>query len=136
MADIICNRIRTPDGTIIESKNRHDYASHKDANGHTYSVDGGKDYLKRSYSQDAPPAEELSVYSDDEHSVIREVMSWGTYGKEGKDPFHYVALKDMTSEHILACLKNVPNMHPSYRDSFKKELEFRLDLTEIDITFN
>lgn len=125
MADIICNRIRTPDGTIIESKNRHDYASHKDANGHTYSVDGGKDYLKRSYTQDAPPATEMSVYSDDEHSVIREAMSWGTYGKEGKDPFHYVTLVDMTSEHILGCLKNVPNMNPSYRDSFKKELEFR-----------
>lgn len=135
MADIICNRIRTPDGTIIESRNRHDYVSYVDANGHTYMVDGGKDYLRRNLVPDAP-AEELSVYSDDEHSVIREAMSWGTYGKEGKDPFHYVVLKDMTSEHILGCLKNVPNMVPSYRDSFKRELQFRLNLPEGDFTFN
>lgn len=127
MSDIICNRIRTPDGTIIESRHRHDYVSHVDANGYTYAVDGGKNYLRRSYSPDAPRAEELSVYSDDEHSVIREVMSWGTFGKDGKSPFHYVVLKEMTSEHILGCLKNVPNMLPSYRNSFKKELEFRGD---------
>lgn len=136
MADIICNRIRTPDGTIIESKHRHDYVTHKDSNGHTYAVDGGKDYLKRASPTGAPPATEMSLYSDSPHEEIREVMSWGTYGKEGKDPFHYVALKDMTSEHILACLKNVPNMNPSYRKSFTKELEFRLNLPEIDITFN
>ena len=41
------NAIKTPDGTIIESKHRHDFVCHKDKNGNTYCVDGGLDYLKR-----------------------------------------------------------------------------------------
>jgi hypothetical protein len=38
---IVANRIRTPDGTILESKHRHDYVTYTDANGKQYMVDGG-----------------------------------------------------------------------------------------------
>lgn len=41
------NAIKTPDGTIIESKYRHHFVCHKDKNGNIYCVDGGLDYLKR-----------------------------------------------------------------------------------------
>ena len=30
---ILNSRMRTPDGTILESKHRHDYVTHTDANG-------------------------------------------------------------------------------------------------------
>ena len=43
---IIYNAIRTPDGTVIESKHRWDYQAHTDANGQLYAVDGGNDYLR------------------------------------------------------------------------------------------
>lgn len=122
--DIVCNRIRTPDGTIIESHNRHDYVTHLDANGRTYMVDGGKDYLRRNLVSEAPH-EELSVYSDADHSVIREVMKWGTRGVNGDQPLRYVALMDMTEDHIRACLDTQERMRPSYRWAMVEELLFR-----------
>ena len=36
MSELIYNALRTPDGTIIESKSRHDYVTHTDANGKNY----------------------------------------------------------------------------------------------------
>ena len=124
MTDIMCNRIRTPDGTIIESNNRHDYVIHLDSNGETYMVDGGKDYLRRSAGHQVP-YEELSVYSDEDHSVIREVTKWGTRGIAGNEPLRYVALKDMTDSHITACLDTQDQMIRSYRDAMINELKFR-----------
>ncbi len=47
-AKIILNAIMTPDGTVLVSKHVHDYRNHTDANGETYAVDGGSEYLKRS----------------------------------------------------------------------------------------
>ena len=124
MTDIMCNRIRTPDGTILESKNRHDYVTYKDANGYTYMVDGGKEYLRRNSVPEAP-YEELSVYSDADHSLIREVTKWGTRGIAGNEPLRYVALKDMTDSHITACLDTQDQMIRSYRDAMINELKFR-----------
>ena len=31
--EILNSRLRTPDGTILESEHRHDYVTHTDANG-------------------------------------------------------------------------------------------------------
>ncbi len=119
---IVANRIRTPDGTILESMHRHDYVTYTDANGKEYMVDGGLDYLRRNIHDDAP-AEELSVYSDAPHTVIREVFKWGTRGKDGKQPLKFVVLKDMTTDHIEAILET-QNL-PSYmRKIFLDELDF------------
>ena len=38
---ILSNKMRTPDGTILESKHRHDYVTHTDANGKEYMLDSG-----------------------------------------------------------------------------------------------
>ena len=34
--NLIANALRTPDGTVLESKSRHDYREYVDANGKTY----------------------------------------------------------------------------------------------------
>jgi hypothetical protein len=121
-ARIVSNRIRTPDGTILESMHRHDYVTYVDKNGKEYMVDGGLDYLRRNVHDDAP-YEELSVHTDDSHMLIREAFKWGTRGKDGKQPLKFVVLKDMTTDHIEAILET-QNL-PSYmRKIFLDELDF------------
>tara|TARA_R110000868_G_scaffold142084_1_gene359185 strand:+ start:145 stop:540 length:396 start_codon:yes stop_codon:yes gene_type:complete len=122
---IIVNRIITPDGTVLTSKNRHDYRCHEDANGFTYCVDGGIDYLRRTYSDEAPKATEASVYSEDPHELIRETFTWGTYGKTGKDPLRHVALKDLEKEHIKAIIKTQSHITQEIKDVFVNELCYR-----------
>ena len=123
-ARIVSNRIRTPDGTILESMHRHDYVTYVDANGKEYMVDGGLDYLRRNVHDDAP-YEELSVYTDDLHIEIRNVFRWGTRGKDGKQPLTYVPLKDLTTEHIEAILDTQTHIQEHIRKIFLDELSFR-----------
>jgi hypothetical protein len=121
---IVSNRIRTPDGTILESMHRHDYVTYLDANGLEYMVDGGLDYLRRNVHDDAPH-EEWSVYSDDPHDVIREVFKWGTRGKDGRQPLTYVPLKDLTTDHIVAILETQDHIQQYIRNIFLDEMIFR-----------
>ncbi len=124
---IVCNRIRTPDGTILESIHRHDYRTYKDANGLEYMVDGGLDYTRRNVHDEAPYTE-LSVYSDSPHDVIREVFKWGTRGKDGKQPLKYVPLKDLTTEHIEAILETQDHIQQYIRNIFLDEMIFRVKM--------
>ena len=124
MKTIVANRIRTPDGTILQSYNRHDYKTYKDKNGHEYMVDGGNDYLRRNVVEEAPH-EELSVYSDDPFEVIREAFSWGTRGKDGQQPLKYVALCNLETDHIQAILDTQTHISETTRDILNKELEYR-----------
>ena len=123
-ARIVSNRIRTPDGTILESMHRHDYVTYVDANGKEYMVDGGLDYLRRNVHDDAP-YEELSVYTDDLHIEIRNVFRWGTRGKDGRQPLTYVPLKDLTTEHIEAILDTQTHIQEHIRKIFLDELSIR-----------
>lgn len=58
---ILSNRMRTPDGTILESKHRHDYVTHLDANGNEYMLDGGLSYVRSSAYGDE---EMLTVFDE------------------------------------------------------------------------
>lgn len=124
MSTLVYNAIRTPDGTVLESKHRHDYVVYVDKNGKEYMVDGGLEYIRRNVHDDAP-YEELSVYTTDGHDRVREVLKWGTYGINGDQPLTYILLKDMNSEHIGACLSNIKNIHSVWKKAFKEELKLR-----------
>lgn len=100
------NAIRTPDGTVIYSRHRHDFQSHVDANGNEYIVDGGLDYLRRSFHKDAPH-EELAVELSQPFEVVREAFEWGTYGKEGKGPLHYVKLSELGNNHVESITEHI-----------------------------
>lgn len=121
---IVSNRIRTPDGTILESMHRHDYVTYIDANGLEYMVDGGLDYLRRIVHDDAP-YEELSVRTDDLHEAIREAFKWGTRGKDGKQPLRHVPLKDLTTDHIVAIIETQDHIQQHIRNIFLDEVIFR-----------
>tara|TARA_R110000850_G_scaffold23997_3_gene70497 strand:+ start:603 stop:902 length:300 start_codon:yes stop_codon:yes gene_type:complete len=56
---IVLNSIRTPDGTVLMSKDEHDFVRYTDKNGLRYAIDGGNVFLKRMC---AGEYEELSEY--------------------------------------------------------------------------
>ena len=120
---IVVNRIRTPDGTVLQSYNRHDYVTHVDKNGKEYMVDGGNDYLRRNVHDDAP-AEEMSLSMDDPFDQIREAFCWGTRGVAGDEPLKWVPLMKLSSDHIEAILDNGYGAD-WVRTLMSKELEFR-----------
>jgi hypothetical protein len=118
---IILNQIRTPDGTVLRSTSRHDYQTHLDANGKEYMADGGNAYLRRNIHEDAP-YEEISIYSDDTHEVIRQNLHWGTYGKNGDQPKRQVPVCNLSNEHIRAILDTQHQVQGQLRSIFELEL--------------
>lgn len=105
---LIYNAIRTPDGTILDSKHRHDYRTYLDKNGKTYMVDGGLDYQRRSNNGDEV---DMSLYDDQPHSTQRQVLRWGTYGKNGDQPVNYKTIAEMETDHLEAVLRECRPMY-------------------------
>jgi len=121
---LLLNRIKTPDGTILTSYNRHDYLTHKDAiTKEVLMVDGGNDYARRHVGT----YEELSVYDDGTHTTRRSALHWGTRGKDNKQPLTYKPIKDLDSDHIEAILRTQTQISEFYKGVFKEELKYRFD---------
>ena len=126
MSEILRNIMLTPDGTILESLHRHDYVTHEDTNGKEYMLDGGCDYIRCSAHGDEKL---LTVYTNDSHEIIRQSVTWGTYGKQGwrlDKSLRYVAIADMSTEHLQACLDTQKStMRPALYKVMQDELEYR-----------
>jgi len=122
MSKLLCNAIRTPDGTILESIHRHDYKTYTDANGKEYMIDGGLDYIRCSVHDDQ---EWLGVYDDDDFSEIRLRFKWGTRGKDGNQPLQYKPLYRLDNDHIRAILDTQSHIPEHIHKQFKKELQWR-----------
>lgn len=118
--NLIRNAIQTPDGTILESFYRHDYKTHTDANGKTYMVDGGLEYVRRSTHADQI---DLNLYDTEPHEIQREILTWGTYGKDGDQPLQYKSIGKMDTAHIKAVLKL--NVNPTHKACMQHELLLR-----------
>ena len=121
-ARLVRNAMQTPDGTILESRHRHDYKEYTDANGKGYMIDGGLDYVRCSVHDDQ---KDLSVWSNDLFNEVREAVTWGTYGINGDQPLSHIKLCDMDTTHIEACLDTQRGIYPQIRESMQKELEYR-----------
>lgn len=119
---IIYNGLRTPDGTLLVSRHRHDYQVHVDTtNGKRYKIDGGNDYIHSSYNRDE---EYVTYYDDTPHETQREILTWGTRGRNGDQPVTQKAIKDMETAHIEAVLETCePAKH--LRECMENELDFR-----------
>ena len=122
LPQIVYNGIQTPDGSIICSNHRHDFVTHKDANGTEYGVDGGTHYLRRMGPSDY---KEMSLYEYDPHDDIRNYFEWGTKGKDGTEEFRWVILKEMCDEHIEAVLDTQDQIPEWVRTIFENEQIFR-----------
>jgi len=122
--NIIASKIITPDGTLLQSFSQHDYKEHKDLNGKTYGIDGGNSYQK--IIGDIEDLEVITITDEDDYEVIRQEMYWGTYGKNGNQPFKWVYLNEMSDAHIQAILEQFGPTPTHWRTSFFwKELEYR-----------
>jgi len=133
MSRLLRNAIQTPDGTILESRHRHDYKEYEDANGWVYVVDGGLDYIRRTVNKNAP-ATDLSLTEDMPHFMVRDYVTWGTYGKEQDQPMSYVSIAEMSDSHLTACLRSQSRMYPQVRDLMQAEIEYReQEKLEMDI---
>ena len=122
MTQMVRNALRTPDGTVIESYNRHDYKTYTDANGKEYMIDGGLDYIRSSANGDEVY---LTVTTDDPFETIRESFRWGTRGPDGKQPLEYRVLSKLDTDHIQAILETQTHIPPWLTKVFETELEFR-----------
>ena len=118
---LIRNSIQTPDGTTLVSRGRHDFVSYTDANGKGYMVDGGLEYLRRSANDDQI---NLDLYDDEPHDVQRDVVLWGTYGKNGDQPLSYISVGAMEIAHLEAVLREC-NPATVIKNCMEKELELR-----------
>ena len=120
--NLIANALRTPDGTVLESKSRHDYKEYVDANGKTYVIDGGLDYHRRSTNGDE---ENMCMYDDEPHETQVQVLTWGTYGINGDQPLQYKTIAEMDTSHIEAVLQTVKHIRPMIKTVMQNELKFR-----------
>lgn len=124
MTKLIASRVRTPDGTVLQSFHTHDYKTHVDAiTGETYMLDGGISYQRTIINK--VPATDMSVYFEDDHELRREAFCWGTRGKGGKDPVVFKPLKDLSSDHIEAILDTQHQISDWLRELFVFELDYR-----------
>ena len=126
MRQIVSNRIKTPDGTILTSYHRHDYVTHIDANGETYMLDGGNNYQRTSVNIE--PYKDLSIWSDAPYEIIRENFHRGGRGKNGDEPLKWVPLSKMSDEWVKNCIEynDKLGMSKSYANYlYCKELKYR-----------
>ena len=122
MAKILVNAWKCPDGTILQSRHRHDFVSYTDAEGRSYFVDGGTDYYRIS----GEGMEFVGCYDTDPHEKIREILSWGSYGRDGKQEKRYILLKCLTDEHLEAILRTQSHIkNTPIEKVLKDEQEYR-----------
>lgn len=121
MSELIRNAIRTPDGTVLESTNRHDYKSHTDANGKYYMIDGGLDYIRTTVHEDQVS---LALYDSEPHDVQRDVLKWGTRGINGDQPLSYKPISEMDTDHIQAVV-STQNVRDVIKNCMIEELKQR-----------
>jgi hypothetical protein len=105
---LLVSRIKTPDGTILHSKHRHDYVTHIDANGEEYMLDGGNDYQR--VSVNIEPFKDISLYDDSPFEEIRKAYCRGGRGKNGDQHLKWVPLCEMSDEWLKNCI--------TYNDEF------------------
>lgn len=120
--ELLVSQWMTPDGTILRSRHRHDYVEHTDANGKTYFVDGGTDYIRTSGYGDL---KWCGLHENDNFETIRNTWNWKSYGKNWEYPEGVlILLKDLTDEHIENILIT-QNLSPKWVRLFNREQQYR-----------
>lgn len=126
---LLVNKIQCPDGTTLESKHRHDFQGHVQEDGREYMVDGGLIYQRIGFSDEE--FSDLTVYADDDHSLIREHFEWTRRMDKNKKMLpepQILKLKDMSNDHIeTLCYFTVKGYPDFINKIFVDEHNYRID---------
>lgn len=125
--EILFNAFKTPDGTFLSSRSKHDYKSYQDTiSKKIYTIDGGAHYLRR--NGDMQDCEDLSIVKGMDFELIRNRFHWTNTGKNNDQPFKMMRLKELSNEHLINILKNLKFQKDSvFKDWFEKEIMYRVD---------
>lgn len=120
---IMKNMIETPDGTFLVSMSQNNCDSYIDENGKKYIVSGGLFELERYGAEDYI---ERSLYNDSDIELLREHITWGSYGKTGREPLKKIKIKDLEIEHIDNIILTQHQIGDVMTDIFIRELGYRV----------
>lgn len=112
--NIIQNAVYLPeDDRYIVSAHTHDYQSFT-VYGKEGFIDGGLDYLK-SGGDGMVWTNPFFLTTDNSIEEIKEMLLWGTRGKDGKQPLTYKLLKDCASDHLREIQRTCPDCSVYHR---------------------
>jgi len=68
----------------------------------------------------------MMMYDNEPHEIQRLVLTWGTYGKYGDEPYRRVTIAEMSLGHLVAVLET---QSPSsvLKECMEKEVRLRYD---------
>ena len=118
---LLVNRWKCKDGTILQSRYRHEYVDHVDANNEYASVDGGTIYVRVSGELTS-----LCLYTDDPHEEIRLYFCWGSYMGDFSNSKVWIPLYKLGDSHIQAILDTQKHIPEHIRAMFIDEQEYRV----------
>ena len=85
-------------------------------------VDGGTAYLRYG-AKDMSKIKIFAVYTDDDFENVRKYATRGSRGVDGKAPLSWIAICDMTDDHLEAVLDyGGADWH---LDIIRKEIQYR-----------
>lgn len=83
------------------------------------AVDGGNQYTRYGGEN----FEKITIYADDDFSIVRKVATRGSRGPNGDQPLSWIAICDMDDDYLQAVLDyGGPEWH---LELIKKEIEWR-----------
>ena len=111
----------------IVSKSRHDFVTCKCGK---VSTDGGHSYQRILGNPEDYEITTISIPDTEEsfkenHEVLRVELTWGTYGKEGKDKYKTVKISELTTDHIEAILLTQNLINIMIKKTLINELKYR-----------
>ena len=111
----------------IVSESRHDFVTCKCG---MVSTDGGRLYQRIIGNPDDYKITTISIQDTEEsfkenHELLRVELTWGTYGKEGKDKYKTVKISELTTDHIEAILLTQNLINSMLKKTLINELKYR-----------
>jgi hypothetical protein len=111
--------------TYLNSFFRHDYVSHKLSDGTSVFIDGGciladgghysRSNVRLPRNSGGIKIENFSISEDTRLSSVFHRLLWGTRGKKGDEPLHYVPLQHCELGHLRNILANSQGISPLHK---------------------